>query len=248
MTRVVAALALVLVAAPAHADEIGVPDKAKQLAERGRALHDAGDYSGAIEAFREAYVLAPRPGLLFNLAQAYRLSGDCDDAAFMYRRFLESNPTGEGRDIAETNLRAVASCGHGGLVIATPVPPPPLSIAAQPVSSTSSSHTNLRRAGAGLVLGGAAALVVAGVFAYDAHEASDTVSSAYASGATSANLSQLDANGRRDATVAQAAGIVGGAAAVTGAILYAIGMREESHHLAVVPDRHGGQVRLTWGF
>jgi tetratricopeptide (TPR) repeat protein len=246
MIRAAAVFALVLTA-PARADEIGVPDKAKQLAERGRALHDAGDYSGAIEAFREAYVLAPRPGLLFNLAQAYRLSGDCDDAAFMYRRFLESNPSGAGRDIAESNLKAVASCDHGGLAMAPPTPRPN-ALAVTTVPSTTSSHAGMRYAGAGLVLGGAAALVVAGVFAYDAHEASDAVSSAYASGATTTNLSQLDATGRRDATVAEAAGLIGGAATVTGAILYAIGMREESHHVAVVPDRHGGQVRLSWAF
>ena len=41
-----------------------IPAKAKELATRGRAYHDAGDYSMAVAAFKEAYVLAPSPGLL----------------------------------------------------------------------------------------------------------------------------------------------------------------------------------------
>ena len=35
--------------------------------------------------------------LLFNLAQAYRLQGNCDDAALMYRRYLATNPGVEQR-------------------------------------------------------------------------------------------------------------------------------------------------------
>src|SRR5690349_15298118 len=80
-----------------------IPDKARHLAERGRALHDAGNYTDAIAAFREAYVLAPSPGLLFNIAQSYRLAGRCDDAAWMYRRYLDSQPSGDRRAVAESH-------------------------------------------------------------------------------------------------------------------------------------------------
>ncbi|HSR99814.1 MAG TPA: hypothetical protein VLM79_22325, partial [Kofleriaceae bacterium] len=61
---VAAATAIALVLAPlsVHADNAwsgGVPAKARALAERGRASHDAGDYAAAITAFTQAYVMAP---------------------------------------------------------------------------------------------------------------------------------------------------------------------------------------------
>ena len=92
---IAAALAVAAGSARASADDRvppeRIPQKARELAEQGRAYHDAGEYMKAIAAFKEAYVLAPSPGLLFNIAQAYRLAGDCDDAAWMYRRFLDTN-------------------------------------------------------------------------------------------------------------------------------------------------------------
>lgn len=98
----------------AHADEPArptvIPAKARTLAERGRAYHDAGDYDSAISAFKEAYVMAPSPGLLFNLAQAYRLRGNCDDATLMYRRYLDARPPPDERALAESHLATVEQC------------------------------------------------------------------------------------------------------------------------------------------
>ncbi|HEU4612056.1 MAG TPA: tetratricopeptide repeat protein, partial [Kofleriaceae bacterium] len=99
MKAPVLAIAAILAAAPvARADNAlrpeRIPNKARELADKGRAYHQAGDYAAAVAAFKEAYVLAPSPGLLFNIAQSYRLAGDCDEAAWMYRRFLDTNPGG----------------------------------------------------------------------------------------------------------------------------------------------------------
>jgi tetratricopeptide (TPR) repeat protein len=247
MIRAASVIVLALSAA-AFADELGVPEKAKLLADRGRALHDAGDYSGAIAAYKEAYVLAPRPGLLFNLAQAYRLSGDCDDAAFMYQRFLDSNPPEDRRAIAAANLTMVVKCGHGGLVISPPTPPTTSIATTAPVLQPVASHAELRHAGIWVAAGGAAALVVAGAFAWEAHDASNAVSQAYAGGAMSANLSAQDAAGRRDALIGDIAGAAGGAALITGAILYGVGWHDEARHVAIAPTTRGGEVKLSWAF
>src|SRR5438552_2518618 len=103
-----------LVPALAHAGEPEtpqrIPPKARKLVDHGRALHDKGDYARAIEMFKEAYVLAPSPGLLFNLAQAYRLMGNCDDAALMYHRYLDTQPAPEGKVLAEAHLATVERC------------------------------------------------------------------------------------------------------------------------------------------
>jgi tetratricopeptide (TPR) repeat protein len=244
-----AAFVIVLaLSAAAFADELGFPEKAKLLADRGRALHDAGDYAGAIAAYKEAYVLAPRAGLLFNLAQAYRLSGDCDDAAFMYQRFLDSSPPADRRAIAEANLATVVKCGHGGLALVPPTPPQPTIATTALVLQPEASHARLRHAGMWIAGGGAAALVVAGAFAWEAHEASNAVSQAYAGGTMSSNLSSQDAAGRRDALIADLAGAAGGAALLTGAILYGVGWHDEARHVAIAPTTRGGEVKLSWAF
>src|SRR5688572_11504167 len=105
-------VAAMLVAAPAARadDEFPIPVKARDLAAKGRTAHDQGDYTRAIAAFKEAYVMAPAPALLFNLAQAYRLQGNCDDAALMYRRYISSRPAPEGRALAEEHLQTMERC------------------------------------------------------------------------------------------------------------------------------------------
>src|SRR5688500_20306234 len=103
-------VAAILVAAPAARADDGIPPKARDLAQKGRSAHDQGDYARAIAAFKEAYVIAPSPGLLFNLAQAYRLQGNCDDAVLMYRRYLSTGPSSEARTVAEAHLATVERC------------------------------------------------------------------------------------------------------------------------------------------
>lgn len=65
----------VLLASTAHADE-----QAKELFVEGRTLYNQGRYEQAIEAWREAYALDPRPVLMFNLSNAYERSGQFEEA------------------------------------------------------------------------------------------------------------------------------------------------------------------------
>lgn len=232
---------VVLASTPAHADPPlrpeRIPNKARQLAAKGRAAHTAGDYTTAVEAFKEAYVLAPSAGLLFNIAQAYRLAGNCDDAAWMYRRFLDTNPRDDERAVAEAQLAVVKKCGSGGLRVtlakprpdATKVPEPGVMVglARPPIDDRADTY---KRIGISTAAGGGALLAGAALFAFDAHEASD-------------------ARGQRSATIATALGIGGGAAIVSGAVLYAIGRRfEHAHRMSVTPRAQGAQVTMTWDF
>ncbi len=102
--------ALVAVAtSTARADDDAAPD-ARAIVERAQRHFDLGEYAEAIAGFREAYRLDPRPGLLFNLGQAYRLHGDCVTAALMYRNFLRLAPASKHRALAEQHLAAIATC------------------------------------------------------------------------------------------------------------------------------------------
>lgn len=228
-----------------------IPQKARELAEQGRAFHESGDYPRAIAAFKEAYVLAPSPALLFNIAQSYRLAGDCDDAAWMYHRYLDTNPGPARRSLAETHLASVEKCGHGGLLVVTPpvldakTPEPAAQVTATDVPAPAS---RTKRAALWVGLGGGVALAGAAYFAWDASDAADNVSNLYKHGGKGSDVAAQDARGQRSSELATALGIGGGLAVVTAGVLYMVGRHEEAQHVAVAPHAHGAEVRLSWQF
>jgi tetratricopeptide (TPR) repeat protein len=248
----VAAAAICALVGVAHAD---VPAKARVLADRGRASHEKGDYATAVALFTEAYALAPSPALLFNLAQSYRLQGDCDTAVLMYKRYIDTDPPPEALALARAHLANVERCArHDPVpneVIADPTPTPHLQVAAVPPHvETDGSPGGLRKEiGLGLGVGGSAALVGALWFAYQAHEASDAVEAAYKHGGKQGDVARLDADGRTDARYATALGIGGGLAVAAGAALYVLGVRaENAGAVSVHPTAHGAQVAVAWSF
>jgi tetratricopeptide (TPR) repeat protein len=236
-----------------------VPAKARSLAERGRALHDAGDYANAIAAFTQAYVMAPSPALLFNLAQAYRLQGSCEDAALMYQRYLATDPGPEGRELAETHLASVERCLHK-LALHIPVenapghfvvPPPPdtTALAATNTAPTASRKAQLEKdIGVGLAVGGGVALATAVYFTVQAHDAENEVAAAYAKGAKGKDIAPIDQRGKTAATDAKIFG-VGGALGIAGGIVtYMIGKHTERTPVTVAPTSHGVEVSVLWAF
>ena len=239
----------------ARADAPGdVPAKARALAERGRAQHEAGDYAAAIAAYTEAYALAPSPALLFNLAQAYRLGGHCDDAVTMYRRFLATDPEPEARALAEAHLIAVERCLDASppLVVAPPPPvaAPHVSLPLAPRPSSGAHRAALERdASLGLGIGGGVALIGALAFELRAHGASTTVSDAYQHGGDWSKIADADARGRQSATLATAFGITGVVAIGASATLYWMSTRESrAQHVAIVPTLHGAEAYAAWWF
>lgn len=252
-------IAMMVVAPIAWADSWSgqVPAKARALAERGRKLHDAGDYANAIAAFTQAYAMAPSPALLFNLAQAYRLQGDCDDAALMYRRYLATDPGLERSALAESQLENMERCIHklalhipveptgGGLV----VPPPPVTVVATAPLPGGSRKAQLEKdVGIGLMAGGSVALALATYYAVQAHNASNDVAAAYARGAHWPEVAPIDQRGK---TFARSAQISGGGAAIGiggGIVMYLLGRHNEQSPVAVATTGHGAEVSMSWAF
>jgi tetratricopeptide (TPR) repeat protein len=74
----------------------------RALYEQGKVHYQLREYREAIDAFTEAYRLSRRPQLLFNIAQAHRLGGNCAAAARFYRTFLDASP---GADPAPVQAR-----------------------------------------------------------------------------------------------------------------------------------------------
>jgi tetratricopeptide (TPR) repeat protein len=254
---VIAAAAL-LWAAPAFAGPI--PQKAKQLAEHGRAMHERGEYDRAITAFKEAYVIAPSAGLLFNLAQAYRLQGNCDDAVLMYKRYLATNPSVDARAIAETHLATVERCVQKRALniplddsvayLKVPPPPGPEKVIARDKTEIERPSQIKKHVGVGLAIGGGVALLAAGYFGYRSWDAENEVERAYARGAKWKEVESIHERGEDNARAAKIFGIGGGLAVAGGVTLWVLGRRDErANQLAITPTAKGGaEVSYAWRF
>lgn len=245
-------LAAALAVMPALASADTIPERAKKLAAEGRAAHEAGDYDRAIAAFTEANALAPSPPLLFNLAQAYRLKGNCDDASVMYRRYLATNPTEDARVIAQEHLETSERCAHK---IALSIPLEEREkVVARPASGTvvrerESDGITQQRVGMGLVIGGGLALAASAYFAIDSHSAASDVEDAYAAGKPGKEISPIDKRGQRAEKLAWGFGIGGGALVAGGVVTYMLGRRaEQAQSFAFVSHKGGGGVSYSWKF
>jgi tetratricopeptide (TPR) repeat protein len=261
--RAAALLAVAALAASAADAAAGdpVPPKARKLADRGRELHERGDYARAIVAFNAAYAIAPSPGLLFNLAQAYRLQGNCDDAELMYRRYIAAAPASvDERALAETHLATVVRCVQkrslnlppDAAMAHIPLPPPPGHdpiFDDAPERGERSRGQLARRIGLGTTIGGALALGGAAFYAVQAYRATAEVERLYAGGAKWRDIEPIDERGERAATRARWLGIGGGIGAAAGVTLFILGRRaDRAPPVAITPVKGGVRVGLTWAF
>jgi hypothetical protein len=131
--------------------------RARQFFEVGAQAYTKGQYLLAIDAFKEAYKLTERPGILFSLAQAhqrqFRATGDEQHLALAidhYRRYLARVPSGgrsaEAAASLDTLLKLLERLrprasgrerGHvlGRLLLSSPTPGAELSVNGEPVES-----------------------------------------------------------------------------------------------------------------
>jgi hypothetical protein len=94
-----------LLASPAHAaDDPAAVEQAKMFFNAGAQAYEAGRFGAAVQAFQQAYALAPRPAILFSMAQAERKAwfvdkraDDLKHAIEHYHRYLDLVPTGGRR-------------------------------------------------------------------------------------------------------------------------------------------------------
>lgn len=108
-------------AAPAAAagDDAAQIEQAKMLFNAGAQAYEAGRFATAVQAFQQAYAIAPRPAILFSMAQAERKAyyvdkrpQDLRNAIAHYHAYLDQVPTGGRRgDAADalTELEPIAA-------------------------------------------------------------------------------------------------------------------------------------------
>jgi hypothetical protein len=67
---------------------------ARKDADAARIAYDLGQFDKALHLYSDAYELAARPNLLFDIAQCHRQLGNAERALFFYQRFLAHAATG----------------------------------------------------------------------------------------------------------------------------------------------------------
>jgi hypothetical protein len=103
------AIAFALLAAAPVVEAQGANDQARMLFNMGAQAYDKGEFPAALQAFSQAYALAPRPGILFSMAQAHKKQFYLDrhpahlqGAIKYYREYLQRvNEGGRRSDAAQ---------------------------------------------------------------------------------------------------------------------------------------------------
>ena len=83
---------------------------ARELSDQALRQYQNGEYDEAIESFAGAFALSNNPGLLFNVAQAYRLKGDCEHARDYYQRYLGAVPETPLKPSLERRVAEMEAC------------------------------------------------------------------------------------------------------------------------------------------
>jgi len=162
---------------PAPAEPSADDGRVVELNERGSSLYAEGDYRRAVELFLQAYAVDGDPNLLFNVAACYEGLGDRDAAIEKYRAFLadpsaapEGRPRAEGA-IARLLANDAAQPPKAPLeplvaAAATPAVAPPVAPPAAAPVPAGREPDDLPEWLPWAVLGGGAALGVAGAAFY----------------------------------------------------------------------------------
>lgn len=135
---------------PASAEDAPVDsdEQARSLYLRGDRLYSEGRYEEATAAFQESYDLSGRPGLLFNIANAYERLGQLEEALQALQRFAPDAPEHQRATVntrisnIEERLREQDEARRAAEVeteVAAPVPPAADVTLAEPAPASSSA-------------------------------------------------------------------------------------------------------------
>jgi tetratricopeptide (TPR) repeat protein len=251
MFRVALICVSVLVAVPAFAQQPTLRS-AKELYESGINHYNLSEWKEALVDFKEAYRRKPDAVFLFNIAQCYRQLGDPANAQLEYRAYLRETPDAPNREEVQrlitamdeaikaqrqppTGVKVPSDAGQPETTTPAPAPtpaPPTAQKPAQPdpaiVAQRAHTARTERVAGLALIGTGALFVVLGGTFVGLVYEAN--------SAALANNVYHPDqVTNRNTFEILDAVSFaVGGAALVTGAVLYAVGRSQHSYAIAPV--------------
>lgn len=251
---------LCLLATPAFAD------KAKGDAEAvaGQKLYEAGNYHDAAAHFVAAYEADPQPAYLFNVAQAYRFAKECASSAKYFRLFLDATKQVQAQNLDKVHhyLDEMDACAK---TEATPAPPPSAPVVA-PAPAAPAPHDEVvdpgrgkRQLGLAIGAAGVVGLAVGAFFTHRVYAIGDEAQQWQDANCTPTNQCPADVRKMhedafdKEGSAAQTKEIVayslGGAALVTGAVLYMLGRGgSDEHAVAAAPTPGGAMVTAAFRF
>ncbi|HUS64109.1 MAG TPA: hypothetical protein VMZ28_06180 [Kofleriaceae bacterium] len=246
--------------------------KAKALYDEGLRYYNVGDYDSAAEKFGESYVIVAAPLLLFNIAQAHRLGGDCEQALRSYRTYLREVPKPDNRQqvdqairICEAKLaeKPAAPEEQPAPPAVEPEKPAPAEVAdaAEPeaeldpdaeveADTGSPSRPGRTKKIIGIAVGATGAALAA-TGAYFGLQASSQASDIEDfDGVWDQSWEDKEAAQRRNRVLAPVLIGAGVAAIAGGVVLFILGDREatDAAELAVVPTADGGAILVSGSF
>jgi hypothetical protein len=177
----VVALAILAVGPVAGGAETPVRE-ARELYQAGLQSYRAGNYDDAIAKLEASYQLVPVSGLLYDLAQAHRLKGNCISARAFYRRFLDQVPVGPVEPLARSHLAEMDRCMAASTAPAAPAILLGPTVATQHPSPPRRSGRFSRRAAWATGIAAAGLAATAGYFAWRADQSSQEVSGMFLPG------------------------------------------------------------------
>ncbi len=243
MTRALLCVGLLALALPRAADASPDSERTERAAELyavGKRQFDIAEYPAAIAAWKESYLLSNEPLLLFNIAQAHRLAGDCAQANRFYLNYKRAVPKPANQaelDTAMAKCAGVQPAGDTTPVVSPIVPPAPAPDAPAPVQPPTppapvvttpppmdapDTHPGrtLRIAGIVVASAGGLASVVAVVSAFTARSDANDVSGQNRGTEWGDALARTERDGQSAQTRARVFGVLGVAAIVTGGVLW----------------------------
>lgn len=235
--------------APVDGDE-----QARVLYLRGDRLYSEGRYEEATAAFQESYELSGRPGLLFNIANAYERLGQLEEALQALQRFAPDAPEHQRATVntrissIEERLREQDEARRAEAEVELRVAPP-ADVAPEPAPRASSSSA-AKPVGIVFIALGTAAVGGGLAAALLARSSRENLDEACMGSLCPASASDdFDAERRR----ALAADILlfGGGALVVGGIIALIASPSGDDgvaHIDVSPNRGGASATLSGRF
>jgi tetratricopeptide (TPR) repeat protein len=170
-------LAVILAATRSSRADDDAVAKARAFYQEGARLYNLGQYEGAVRAFEGAYAISGAKPLLFNIAQAYRLSGPtaCANALQAYESYLREDAAASNRREVEERIVEMRECKErerarqdaeeaaraARAAASSPSPPAPAAERAREPPSPSVAPKIVTAAGAGLLVVGGGVLLAA---------------------------------------------------------------------------------------
>lgn len=222
----------------------------------GKRHYDLAEYRPAIAAWKRAYLLSNEPLLLFNIAQAYRLSGDCAQANRFYFNYQRLVPKPANRLELE---EAMAKCQGVEPATADTAEPgtepgptgpvePPRPPEKPPEVPTVDRGGNLRLAGISTAAAGGAIGIVSLVFGLSARSKAGEIEGKPRNTTWSPDLAELERDGEAAQGRARVFGVISVAAIATGATLWWIGRSRSKMRIDVAAGAGQGEVSLSCVF